>query len=467
MAKKHQPVKTYVLDTNVLMTSPYAIYAFDEHNVVIVDITLEELDRLKTLPGERGANARETIRILDNLQKLGSLVKGIDLPGGGNLRIATKTTTALAASTNGYANSADNIILQYCEDNKNSLKNLVLVTNDINMRIKAEVRGICAEVFKTDQAASLHEQYTGRCRVTVTSDGIASFYSSHEMSLDNVVDVEGDREYQFSLNEFALLIDECDPKHTAIARYDGAKFVPLIHDRANPYGVRPRNIGQKFAQEALMTAVEQAPLVILKGPAGTAKTFYSLAAGLEKTLGKEPTFDRILVARPNIKFDEDIGYLKGTEEEKIGPLIRPIFDNLEQLTRVDSEKKDGIGEKSYAQELFDRGIITAQALAYMRGRSIANTWIIIDEAQNMTPTQAFGIISRCGVGSKIILAGDPEQIDNPHLDARTNGLSYASERMKNSPLCWQITFDDEECVRSALALEAIRRMPPKGMGTQN
>lgn len=463
---KRQPIKTYVLDTNVLMTSPYAIYAFDEHNVIIMDITLEELDRLKSLPGERGANARETIRILDALQKLGSLIQGINLPGGGNFRIATRSVITMTTSANGYATSADNIILQYCADNKNTCKNLVLVTNDINMRIKAEVRGISAEAFKTDQAASLHEQYTGRCKVTVTSNGIANFYSAHEMSPEEVIDVEGDHDYQFTVNEFALLIDECNLKHTAIARYDGSKFIPLLYDNAKPYGVRPRNVGQKFAQEALMTSVEKAPLVILKGPAGTAKTFYSLAVGLEKTLGKETSFDRILVARPNIKFDEDIGYLKGTEEEKIGPLIRPIFDNLEQLTKTNCERKDGVGEKSYAQDLFDRSIITAQALAYMRGRSIADTWIVIDEAQNMTPTQAFGIISRCGAGSKIILAGDPEQIDNPHLDARTNGLSYASERMRGSPLCWQITFDDEECVRSALALEAIQRMPPKGMTTQ-
>lgn len=456
--------KTYVLDTNVLMTSPYALYSFDEHDVLVTDVTLEELDHLKTLPGERGANAREAIRILDDLQKLGSLVDGVKIPiaGCGAVRVATTTNTATESMTKEWR-KADNRIIAYCADQSKVNQNIILVTNDINMRIKAEVSGVRAEQFRTDQAANLHEQYKGRCTATVTGEAIDLFYAEGGLPVTAVLHVEGDEEYKFSINEFVLLVDEFNPKHSAIGRYNGRRIVPLIYEYAKPYGVKPRNIGQKFAQEALLTSVEEAPLVILKGPAGTAKTFYSLAVVLEQTLGKNPTFERILVARPNVKFDEDIGYLKGTEEEKIGPLIRPIFDNLEQLTRTDSEKKGNRQEKSYAEDLFDRGTIEAQALAYMRGRSITNTWIIIDEAQNMTPTQAFGIISRCGVGSKIILTGDPEQIDNPALDARTNGLSFASERMRNSSLCWQVSFADDECVRSALALEAIQRMPPKGM----
>lgn len=462
--------KTYVLDTNVLMTSPYAIYSFDEHDVILTDVTLEELDHLKILPGERGANAREAIRILDDLQKLGSLINGVEIPifGCGTVKVAT--TSAISNHSESMTKDdrkADNRIIAYCAEQSATNENIILVTNDINMRIKAETKGVRAEQFRTDQAANLHEQYKGRCVATVTSEAINDFYGDGGLPIGVILHVEGDTNYKFSINEFVLLVDECDPKHSAIGRYDGKRIVPLVHEYARPYGVKPRNVGQKFAQEALMASVEDAPLVILKGPAGTAKTFYSLAVGLEQILGKNPTFDRILVARPNVKFDEDIGYLKGTEEEKIGPLIRPIFDNLEQLTRTDSEKKGNRQEKSYAEDLFDRGVIEAQALAYMRGRSITNTWIIIDEAQNMTPTQAFGIISRCGVGSKIILTGDPEQIDNPALDARTNGLSFASERMRNSPLCWQVSFADDECVRSALALEAIQRMPPKGMHVGN
>ncbi len=459
-AKNHsltKEQKCFVLDTNVLMTSPYSLFSFDEHEVAIVDVTLEELDKLKTLQGERGANAREVIRILENLRLSGPLTKGVQLSGGGTFRIIPSSDPQYNSTA---ARKNDDIILSCCQ---RMMNNPILVTNDINMRVKAEVYNVRAEEYKTEQSANLHEQYQGRSSAYISSEKLNDFYAGIKVYPHDIHSViDHDETYKFTRNEFVILVDECNEKHTALARFNGDHFVPLRYDKCNPYGVKPKNAGQKFAQESLMAGVMEAPLVILKGPAGTAKTFYSIAVGLEQTLGTNPTFDHILVARPNIKFDEDIGFLKGTEEDKIGPLIRPIYDNLEQLKRTEG-KKDSNRETSYAQELFDRGVVTAQALAYMRGRSITNTWIIIDEAQNMTPTQAFGIISRCGVGSKIILAGDPEQIDNPHLDTRTNGLSYASERMKNSPLCWQVTFTDEECVRSALALEAIQRMPTKGM----
>ena len=455
--------KTYVVDTNVLITSPHAPFAFDEHDVVIIDVTLEELDKLKTAGGATGASAREAIRMLDGLQKQGSLIKGIPLPGGGKIRVYSTQTTQGGISFERRNLSNDTVILNCCKSA--DLRNPILVTNDVNMRLKAEARGIVAEPYRTEQANPLQDQYRGRCTVIVPSEAIDAFYREGVLSAKDVIEVLDKKpDYKFTVNEFAVLVDEFDEKHTALARYDGDSFVPLQWDRQHPYGVTPRNVGQKFAQEALMAMVSDAPLVILKGPAGTAKTFYSLAVALEKTLGKNPEFERILVTRPNVKFDDDIGYLTGDENEKIGPLMRPIFDNLEQLTKADS-KKDGVRFKNYAQMLFDNGTIVTQAMAFMRGRSISNQIIIVDECQNMTPSQAFGLVSRCGIGSKIILVGDPEQIDNPHLDARTNGLSYASEKMKGSPLCWQVTFDDKECVRSALALEAISRMSPKGTRT--
>lgn len=164
-------------------------------------------------------------------------------------------------------------------------------------------------------------------------------------------------------------------------------------------------------------------------------------------------YSHILAVRPNIKFDEEIGFLKGSEEEKIAPLMRPIVDNIQALYPGDPMKPE---------KLEQYGTIVYQAMAFMRGRSITDTWIIVDEAQNMTPTQAFGIISRAGANTKIVLAGDPSQIDNPYLDATNNGLVYAAEKMKNSPLCWQITLEDSECVRSPLAREAVRLMRLKG-----
>ena len=210
-----------------------------------------------------------------------------------------------------------------------------------------------------------------------------------------------------------------------------------------------------------MQSAEKAPLVIVKGMAGTSKTFYSLAVGLEKLLNNPSgEYRRILICRPNALFDSDIGFLPGDEQEKISPLMRPIMDNLEQL--VDSSDRERYSNEQELndkiQEIFDRGIIQTEALTFIRGRSIMKTYLIIDEAQNMTPAQIKGIITRAGKETKIILLGDPNQIDRPYLDERTNGLSYAAEYMKGSPLCWQVTLLPEECERSVLATDAIRRL---------
>ena len=210
-----------------------------------------------------------------------------------------------------------------------------------------------------------------------------------------------------------------------------------------------------------MVDAAKAPLVIVKGMAGTAKTFYSLAVGLEKILN-QPTgeYRRIIISRPNAQFDSDIGFLPGDEQEKISPLMRPVIDNLEQILDSDEKKRyedeDELCDK--ITEIFERGIIQTEALNFIRGRSIVKTYLIIDEAQNMTPNQVKGIITRAGQGTKIILLGDPQQIDKPFLDERTNGLSYAAKHMMDSPLCWQITLSAEECERSSLAMDAIKRL---------
>ena len=201
--------------------------------------------------------------------------------------------------------------------------------------------------------------------------------------------------------------------------------------------------------------------MIVKGAAGTAKTFYALAVGLEKVLNN-PTgeYRRIMVSRPNAQFDADIGFLPGDEQEKISPLMRPVIDNLEQLVDSNDETRyeDERELKGKIDEIFDRGLIQAEALNFIRGRSIVKTYLMIDEAQNMTPGQVKGIITRAGEGTKIILLGDPGQIDRPFLDERTNGLSYAAEHMKGSPLCWQITMNGKECERSALAMDGGKRL---------
>lgn len=263
------------------------------------------------------------------------------------------------------------------------------------------------------------------------------------------------------VNEFLILKADQSTKKTQLGVYDGKRIVPLKYKKNRPFGVKPRNVGQYFLKEALLTNPDEVPLVIVKGMAGTAKTFYSIAVGLEKVYNAESKeYRKILISRPNVQFDDSIGFLPGSEQEKIAPLIRPIIDNLEQIIDSDEEEryKDEEELKGKIDELFERGIIVAEALNFVRGRSFVNTYLIIDEAQNMTPKQVIGVITRAGKGTKVILLGDPKQIDNPYLDEKTNGLTYASEHMKGSKLCYQVTLTAEECERSELAMEAINRM---------
>ena len=452
--------KTYILDTNVLLFSPYALRSFDEHDVVLADVSAEELDRAKSLPGEVGANARTANRILDDLRNQGNLVSGVKLPGGGTFHIETNHTEVdLPESWD--TGKADNRILRVAKGTKDS----ILVSKDIVMRIKADILGIKSEDYKAAQVSD--DQYTGRISVYTAKEEIDKFYKEGELSPTKVYitseDGLGSFQPTLEINQFVTITNEVNPKHTALGRFDGKKIVSLQSAKETPFGVTPRNTGQLFAQECLLRDIEEAPLVILKGPAGTAKTFYSLAAGLQLTLD-ENKFEKILVTRPNIGCDEEIGFLPGNEDQKIGPTNRSIVDNLSILMKGDPEthRKDGCSMEPW-KYLLDNGTITMQALNFMRGRSIFGNFVIVDECQNLTNHQIFTLVTRINQGSKLILCGDVNQIDNPRLDSKTNGLSYISEKMKGSPLCWQVTFNEGECTRSALASEAIERMTPKGM----
>ena len=250
-------------------------------------------------------------------------------------------------------------------------------------------------------------------------------------------------------------------KQTALGRFDGSKVVHLKYRNHTPFGVTPRNVGQIFMQECLMLGADEAPLVIIKGPAGTAKTFYSLAVGLHRFIDCRPRdYHHLLICRPNVPMDEDIGYLPGSEQEKIDPYMRAVRDNLFTLMSGHSmtESKEIEQVEDTVQMLFDKRVIQTEALAYQRGRSLQRYWMILDEMQNSTPRQTKGVITRPGIGTKIILLGDPEQIDHPFLDSRTNGLVYASEKMKGSRFCFQVSLTYEECERSPLAAEAAIRL---------
>lgn len=450
--------KTYILDTNILISTPYSLYGFEDNDVVITPTTLEELDGLKVAPGDTGYNARETIRILGELQESGNLREGVSLPNGGKFRIEFNHIDEELPE--GWSvTKPDNRIIQ-CAKALSKQGTAVLVTNDVSMSIKASITGVKVENYKNTQVDDAAIKYTGRQDVYATQDKLDKFHKEKYLYIEDLYTDEylyKDNPLSIENNEFLIIHDPCKPESTMLGVYKKDVIVPLRYANARPSGVSPRNVGQIFAQEALMTPASEIPLVILKGTAGTAKTFYSLAVGIEQTLNTNE-YRSLFITRPNIKFDEDIGFLKGTEMDKIKPLIRPCYDNLEQLLTDDLKTEDAELMNSKIEYLFEKDILRAEAMAYMRGRSLANMFMLIDECQNSTPNQMLGLITRAGEDTKIVITGDIKQIDNPKLDKKNNGLAFASERMKGSSLCMQVAFEEEECVRSELSKEAASRL---------
>lgn len=456
--------KIYVLDTNVLIQSPQAVESFEDNEVVLPLVVLEELDGLKKAEGEKGANARSAIRFLEKARQNGNLLEGVQTGKGGSIRVE-KNYVNVTLPDDLPEEKMDNRILKVCIGISGELKDakVILVTKDILLRIKSQILGIKSEDYTTEQVADGSRQYTGRIELFTSEDTFKNFKKSG-VKIEHVYtsDENGvQRKPDLHENEFVVLQADESSRKTQLGKVEGQKIVPLVYRKSKPYGITPKNAGQYFLQEALMAPALTAPLVIVKGMAGTAKTFYSLAVGLEKLINNPSgEYRRILVSRPNAQFDTDIGFLPGDEQEKISPLMRPIIDNLEML--IDSDDKERFKDEAELhgkiEEIFDRGIIQTEALNYIRGRSIVDTYLVIDEAQNMTPNQVKGIITRAGKGTKIILLGDPNQIDRPFLDEQTNGLSYASEHMKGSNYCYQITMAAQECERSVLAMDAIGRL---------
>jgi PhoH-like ATPase len=335
------------------------------------------------------------------------------------------------------------------------------------MRVKATILRIQAEDFRNDKVAKIDQQYTGRATVYTSSEVINQFHKdeanwlapeklcSYDESASLVTAAS------LVTNQFLVIRSTDNDRHTALGRFDGQKVIHLRYRNRNPFGVTPRNVGQIFMQECLMLSAEEAPMVIIKGPAGTAKTFYSLAVGLYKYMEVRPReYHHLLICRPHAMLDEGIGFLPGSEAEKLEPYMRSIKDNLFTLMSGNSlvEEKEVAQAEDTVNMLFEKRIIQTEALAYQRGRSLQKYWVIFDEMQNSTPRQAKAVLTRSGLGTKIIMMGDPAQIDNPLLDSQSNGLSYAGEKMMGSKLCFQVTMLPEECERSPLAAEAAMRL---------
>ena len=467
--------KIYVLNTDVLLEDPYSIFSFDEHHVVVADSTIDELIRTQEKgSGEQSRNALAALRIVEDLRAKGDVITGVPLPNGGVFSIwFALGMVKNPESWSKYDSQMQMLDVCKAYEHQHPQDDAILVTNNLATKLRADMLGLLTEPYRTDLVPDIKDQYTGRGELFVSEQDLSQLYSTGSLPLSPSIELD-----DIQHNKYYLLKNSCNPKHTGLARFilqrvrtvngkpqiDG--YFKLVHT-LNPWGIQPKNVGQVFALDALMAPPSEIPCVILKGGAGTGKTILSLAAALQGVLD-DHTYDRCLITRPNTSMDRDIGFLPGDTRSKLAWVQAPITDNLEELLKNSAmREKDGIVLPTHnIEELFDSQKFVIEALGFMRGRSISHKMIIVDESQNMSRLQAFSIISRVGVDTKIVLCGDVEQIDpQPHpLDGRNNGLSFASERMKGSPLVAQVAFTHDECVRSPLAMEALKHMAPKGYG---
>jgi PhoH-like ATPase len=424
--------RTYVLDTNVLLHDPHSIYRFQENTVVIPIWVIEEVDRFKRDVTEIGRSAREISRELDNLRELGPLSEGVPLPEGGTLHVAIERVEKEDLPPTIREGSADNLILGVALALQRKSGEVVLVTKDTNLRIKADAFGLPAEDYETDKV-QIDELYPGWRTLTVSKKTLDALFQKRSVPCET----------DMHPNEMALLLDEENSNHTALARQNPQERTLQPLDDLKPlWGISPRNKEQRFALDLLLN--DAIPLVTLVGKAGTGKTLLALAAGLHKVADQQQ-YQRLLVTRPIFPMGRDIGYLPGELEEKLKPWMQPIFDNLELLLNLSYSNR---GHDAY-RELVDQRILQIEALTYIRGRSIPHQFLIVDEAQNLTPHEVKTIVTRAGEHTKIVLTGDPYQIDNPYIDSSSNGLTYVVERFKAQKEAGHVTLSRGE--RSDLA----------------
>ncbi|MSP16353.1 MAG: PhoH family protein [Myxococcales bacterium] len=426
--------KNFVLDTNVLLHDPRAIDAFGDNHVIIPIYVLEEIDTFKKDMSELGRNARELARVLDRFREHGRLSEGVPLTSGGVLRVAIGSRPLPDPLRQSQV--ADNFILGVAlevQDREPEFRT-IFVTKDVNLRIRGDALGLVTEDYDAEKI-DIEELYSGTRELPLDGELVETFYQQGGMPApDGLV---------LYANEYVLL--RGDGGQTALGRHDGPanRITPVKKLRDGVWGIRPRNKEQHYALDLLLD--DDIKLVTLVGKAGTGKTLLAIAAGMQKVV-EEHAFQKLLVSRPVIPLGRDIGFLPGDIQEKLNPWMQPIYDNVEMLLGIGkNEKREG---RSYA-ELIDLGFIQIEPLTYIRGRSIPNQYMIVDEAQNLTPHEVKTIITRAGDGTKIVLTGDPYQIDNPYVDAANNGLTTVVERFKEHAIAGHVTLTKGE--RSLLA----------------
>lgn len=430
--------KVYILDTNVLLHDPLSLESFADNEVIIPIIVIEELDNFKTAADERGKNARLVSRHLDELRSRGKLSQGVKLDNGGTLRIEFAKENILPSGF--IFNKSDNDILNTAyfyhkkESNKSSKKPVIIVSKDTNLRLKAEAIGIEAQDYTTDKV-KYDELYLGSREVEVSPEQIDEFYKNKQLPVEAG---------KYCPNEFIIFKSNDGSKKSAVGRVNAATDIvkALPSQEPSAWGIKPLNKEQRFAMELLLD--DSVDLITLVGTAGTGKTLVTLAAGLRKTFDDE-TFRRLLVCRPIVPVGRDIGFLPGSMEEKLEAWMGAIQDNLSFL----ANKKNPEDTEEEVRYLMTSGKLEVASVTHIRGRTLPKQYMIVDDAQNLTPHEIKTILSRAGEGTKVVVTGDPYQIDTPYLDIESNGLTYLVERFKGQKTYGHITFTKTE--RSSLA----------------
>jgi len=441
-----------VLDTNVLLHDPNALFNFKGERIVIPMTVIEEVDKFKKSVDEIGRNARQISRYLDKLRKEGSLQKGVEIDNQTVIQVVMSRKVDSITSDVLLSDENDNLIIGTAlhVQKSNPDHKVILVSKDANVRIKADAVGLLANDYEADRV-NFEELFTGYNDLEVEKDIFTTFQEKKEI----VSPVEG-----FFPNQYVRLINKADPEERVLTRFHHEDNIlkELVHYKGDVvFGIKSRNDEQTMAIDLLLD--DKVQMVTLIGKAGTGKTLIAIAAGLQKVV-EENRYSRLVISRPISPLGKDLGYLPGTKTEKFDPWMQPIYDNMEILIHSHGELDDNRNGKIFNKkrpslnDFLDHGFIELEPLTYIRGRSLPDQYIIIDEAQNLTPHEMKTIITRAGEGTKIVMTGDPYQIDIPYLDSESNGLSMSVEKLKQETIVGHVTLLKGE--RSKLADIAAR-----------
>ena len=432
--------KTYILDTNVYLTDANSIFTFGKSDILVPLKVLEEIDKHKKRQDSVGLNARNIIRILDSLREKGNLKKGVRIgKGKGIIYIKNCDTSLLPEELSSI--DPDNMIIGTVLAEKQNFPNkkIIVVSRDINMRIKCDSLEIPVQDYTVGQVVQNSSLlHTGFTKHLVDDETIDQFYEGEELFLEK-------EDVRLCPNQMVMLVSNANEKKTALARFvNYNSSLKKISDKTDIWGVKSRNKEQNFALNMLLDP--NVPVVTLVGKAGSGKTLCAIAAGLHQTVedGQDSRYRRLIITRPIQPLGRDIGYLPGSMEEKMIPWLSPIKDNLEHL----------MGDKKMLDLYMNDGIIEIEALTYIRGRSISNAYIVIDECQQLTQHEIKTILTRVGENTKIVMTGDIEQIDNVYVDETSNGLTYVVEKFKDHEVAGHITLTKGE--RSKVATLAAK-----------